>query len=62
MPEQNSIARASNFEEVNLGFPEQFALLEADRCLQFCEALAKLGRPNPITQALEEEKRNEAEG
>jgi glutamate synthase (NADPH/NADH) small chain len=34
MPEQNSAARAANFEEVNLGFPEQFALLEADRCLQ----------------------------
>ncbi len=34
MPEQNSAARASNFEEVNLGFTEQLALLEADRCLQ----------------------------
>jgi glutamate synthase (NADPH/NADH) small chain len=34
MPEQNSGARAANFEEVNLGFPEQLALLEADRCLQ----------------------------
>ena len=34
MPEQNSAARAANFEEVNLGFPEQFAMLEADRCLQ----------------------------
>jgi glutamate synthase (NADPH/NADH) small chain len=34
MPEQDSAARAVNFEEVNLGFPEQLALLEADRCLQ----------------------------
>jgi glutamate synthase (NADPH/NADH) small chain len=34
MPEQNSAARAANFEEVNLGFTEQLALLEADRCLQ----------------------------
>jgi glutamate synthase (NADPH) small chain len=34
MPEQDSAARAANFEEVNLGFPEQLALLEADRCLQ----------------------------
>ena len=34
MPEQNAAARAANFEEVNLGFPEQLALLEADRCLQ----------------------------
>jgi glutamate synthase (NADPH/NADH) small chain len=34
MPEQDSSARAANFDEVNLGFPEQLALLEADRCLQ----------------------------
>ena len=34
MPEQDPAARAANFDEVNLGFPEQLALLEADRCLQ----------------------------
>lgn len=34
MPEQDSDERAVNFAEVNLGFPEQLALLEADRCLQ----------------------------
>ncbi|MBC8094544.1 MAG: NADPH-dependent glutamate synthase [Akkermansiaceae bacterium] len=34
MPEQDSTARAANFQEVNLGFTEQLALLEADRCLQ----------------------------
>lgn len=34
MPEQDSRDRAVNFAEVNLGFPEQLALLEADRCLQ----------------------------
>jgi glutamate synthase (NADPH/NADH) small chain len=34
MPEQNAAARAENFEEVNLGFTERLALLEADRCLQ----------------------------
>jgi glutamate synthase (NADPH/NADH) small chain len=34
MPEQDSDDRAVNFTEVNLGFPEQLALLEADRCLQ----------------------------
>jgi glutamate synthase (NADPH) small chain len=34
MPEQAAAARAANFEEVNLGFTEQLALLEADRCLQ----------------------------
>jgi glutamate synthase (NADPH/NADH) small chain len=34
MPEQDAAARASNFGEVNLGFTEQVALLEAERCLQ----------------------------
>ena len=34
MPEQNAAARAANFTEVNLGFTERLALLEADRCLQ----------------------------
>jgi glutamate synthase (NADPH/NADH) small chain len=34
MPEQESSARAANFGEVNLGFTEQLALLEAERCLQ----------------------------
>jgi len=34
MPEQAAAARAANFSEVNLGFTEQLALLEADRCLQ----------------------------
>ncbi len=34
MPEQDATARAANFQEVNLGFTEQVALLEADRCLQ----------------------------
>jgi len=34
MPEQHAGERAVNFGEVNLGFTEQLALLEADRCLQ----------------------------
>ena len=34
MPEQDAGARAANFAEVNLGFTEQLALLEAERCLQ----------------------------
>jgi glutamate synthase (NADPH/NADH) small chain len=34
MPEQNAAERARNFKEVNLGFDEQLALLEADRCIQ----------------------------
>lgn len=34
MPEQDATARARNFDEVNLGFTEQLALLEAERCIQ----------------------------
>lgn len=34
MPEQGASERAANFAEVNLGFTEQLALLEAERCLQ----------------------------
>jgi glutamate synthase (NADPH/NADH) small chain len=34
MPEQDSCARAANFDEVNLGFTERLALIEAERCLQ----------------------------
>lgn len=34
MPAQDSSARAANFGEVNLGFTERLALLEAERCLQ----------------------------
>ncbi|MDD3180814.1 MAG: NADPH-dependent glutamate synthase [Opitutaceae bacterium] len=34
MPEQDALERAHNFAEVNLGFPEQLALLEAQRCIQ----------------------------
>jgi len=34
MPEQDATARACNFAEVNLGLPEQMAVLEAQRCIQ----------------------------
>lgn len=34
MPERDPIARAASFEEVNLGFTEQLAMLEAQRCLR----------------------------
>jgi len=34
MPEQDATQRAHNFDEVNLGFNEQLALLEAERCIQ----------------------------
>jgi len=34
MLEQDAGARSANFEEVNLGFTERLAVLEAERCLQ----------------------------
>jgi glutamate synthase (NADPH/NADH) small chain len=34
MPEQNSVERSKNFKEVNLGFTEELAKMEALRCLQ----------------------------
>lgn len=34
MPEQDKIKRRSNFDEVNLGFTEELAKMEALRCLQ----------------------------
>ena len=34
MPEQDAVERSRNFKEVNLGFDEQLALLEAERCIQ----------------------------
>jgi len=45
MPEQDSGARAANFGEVNLGFTEQLALLEADRCLQCKDPRCMKGCP-----------------
>ena len=38
MPEQEALRRSGNFKEVNLGFTEQLALLEAQRCIQCKEA------------------------
>jgi len=34
MPEQEALLRAANFREVNLGYSQQLAMLEAERCLQ----------------------------
>ncbi|MEJ2104284.1 MAG: hypothetical protein P8X47_06870, partial [Ignavibacteriaceae bacterium] len=34
MPEQDSYKRRSNFNEVNLGFTEELAKMEAMRCIQ----------------------------
>lgn len=45
MPEQDAAARAGNFGEVNLGFTEQLALLEARRCIQCKEPKCVQGCP-----------------
>ncbi|MEI6349818.1 MAG: NADPH-dependent glutamate synthase [Verrucomicrobiota bacterium] len=45
MPEQESIQRSANFKEVNLGFSEQLAILEAQRCIQCKEAKCVRGCP-----------------
>jgi glutamate synthase (NADPH/NADH) small chain len=45
MPEQSSTERAGNFGEVNLGFTEQLALMEADRCLQCKDPRCVAGCP-----------------
>ena len=45
MPEQDAHQRSGNFQEVNLGFSEQLALLEAQRCIQCKEARCIKGCP-----------------
>jgi glutamate synthase (NADPH/NADH) small chain len=45
MPEQDATARAANFLEVNLGFTERLAMLEADRCLQCKDPRCAKGCP-----------------
>ncbi len=45
MPEQHPVLRNANFNEVNLGFPEQAAMLEAQRCLQCKDPKCVAGCP-----------------
>ena len=45
MPEQEGVQRSGNFKEVNLGFSEQLAILEAQRCIQCKEAKCVRGCP-----------------
>ncbi|MBP7147632.1 MAG: NADPH-dependent glutamate synthase [Acidobacteria bacterium] len=45
MPEQDPGLRRENFSEVNLGFPEQLAMLEAQRCLRCKSAKCIEGCP-----------------
>ena len=45
MPEQEALKRSGNFLEVNLGFTEKMALLEAQRCIQCKEPKCVQGCP-----------------
>ena len=45
MPEQLATIRNANFAEVNLGLPEQVAIMEAQRCLQCKEPKCMSGCP-----------------
>ncbi len=45
MPEQDSIERSRNFKEVNLGFTEELAKMEALRCLQCPKEVCVEGCP-----------------
>ena len=45
MPEQDATQRSGNFLEVNLGFTEKMALLEAQRCIQCKEPKCVQGCP-----------------
>lgn len=45
MPERNGRTRAADFGEVNLGFTEQLAVLEASRCLQCARPVCIDGCP-----------------
>lgn len=48
MPEQDAKVRATNFEEVNLGYSEEDALREAERCLICKKPLCVAGCPVEI--------------
>lgn len=45
MPERDGRARSADFGEVNLGFTEQLAVLEASRCIQCARAVCIDGCP-----------------
>ena len=44
MPEQEASLRAANFKEVNLGFTEELAKMEALRCLQCPKPASRMKR------------------
>ncbi|MBZ0182175.1 MAG: NAD(P)-binding protein, partial [Melioribacteraceae bacterium] len=45
MPEQDALERSSNFKEVNLGYTEELAKMEALRCLQCPKPVCVEGCP-----------------
>jgi len=45
MPEQDALERSANFHEVNLGYSQQLAVLEAERCLQCKNPVCIAGCP-----------------
>ena len=45
MPEQDPIVRAKNFDEVALGYTEEQAVAEANRCLNCKNPLCRTGCP-----------------
>ena len=45
MPEQDPVVRASNFDEVALGYTEEMAIDEAKRCLNCWNSLCRTGCP-----------------
>ena len=47
MPEQDARSGAANFREVNLGYTEQLAVLEAERCLQCKNPVVHRRLPGP---------------
>jgi glutamate synthase (NADPH/NADH) small chain len=48
MPARDSLQRAATFDEVNIGLPEQIAILEAQRCLECKDAKCVSGCPVQI--------------
>lgn len=60
MPEQEPDVRNKNFEEVNLGFTEELAIMEAKRCLQCPKPVCIKGCPVGLN--IQEFIKNVAEG
>ena len=53
MPEQDPIVRAKNFDEVALGYTEEQAVAEANRCLNCKNPLCRTGCPHKAEQSFQ---------